>query len=398
MKKILTISFSILTLVTFAQVPQGLSYQAVVRDTSSGLPKKNTTVTVKFTILQGSDNGTPVYSETHATQTNEFGLFTLIIGQGITTDTFSNIDWATDLKFLKIEIDNQLAGTPQLWSVPYALFAGNGSQWKSNSNGIYYDAGNVGIGFPANSITNGKFAVNGNITSSSDVGGAAGFVVNGLQSDASYLLLRGHQGSLSHITSSWSIHRAGFDKNKLIFRYGETQFNPVYLAIDTTGKVGIGTANPVSKLDVNGTTRTRVLEILGNDRAELCLTVSDQKLPHGSVVVFDELLTGKIRLSNQPYDKKRAGVITESSGKYRTGILHAQEEMQGGQAVALDGTVEVLAIGPIAVGDDLTSSAIPGYAMLAKKRRKSMGVIIGKAIQPLAKGVRGMVAMKVEMR
>lgn len=87
---------------------------------------------------------------------------------------------------------------------------------------------------------------------------------------------------------------------------------------------------------------------------------------------------------------------TSRAAKHRTGLIHAQENTANGSPVAIDGTVEVLAVGPIAVGDFLTTSNVPGHAMKAKNRRKGYGAILGKAMTPLAKGEQGVVEMWVE--
>lgn len=123
MKKLLTlIVVAIYAQLSFAQAPQGFSYQAIARD-NAGNPKANTGVAVKFSILNGSAQGTAIYAETHQTQTNNFGLFNLTIGKGSAiTGTFASIDWAGP-KFLKVEIDGLLSNTTQLMSVPYALYA-----------------------------------------------------------------------------------------------------------------------------------------------------------------------------------------------------------------------------------------------------------------------------------
>jgi hypothetical protein len=114
-----------------AQVPQGISYQAIAFN-AGGAPVVNGNVGVKISILDNSISGTVVYSETHNKPTNAQGLFNLNIGQGSpTTGTFSTINWATNTKFLKVEIDpnggtNYVnVGTNQLMSVPYALYSEN---------------------------------------------------------------------------------------------------------------------------------------------------------------------------------------------------------------------------------------------------------------------------------
>jgi hypothetical protein len=134
MKQILLL-LVLVTCVTrlFAQIPQGFSYQAVARD-NSGNPKPNTTLNVQFSILQGTPDGTVLYSESHVPRSNAFGLFNLTIGKGQTTlGAFTKIDWS-DQKYIKVEIDGQLASTSLLLSVPYALYADKTS--LKNGNGI----------------------------------------------------------------------------------------------------------------------------------------------------------------------------------------------------------------------------------------------------------------------
>lgn len=144
MKKIL---FSLCVLISthfaMAQAPQGFSYQAVARD-NTGNPKANTSLVVKFSILNGTPQGSVLYAETHQAQSNAYGLFTLTIGQGQATSGtfFSAIDWSGQ-KYLKVEIDGQLSSTTPLLSVPYALYAD-----KTNLK-----AG-AGIGVNGNEISN----------------------------------------------------------------------------------------------------------------------------------------------------------------------------------------------------------------------------------------------------
>lgn len=138
MKKITLIvllfcSFTIL----FAQAPQKMSYQSVIRKTDGTLVV-NTLVGIKISILQGSANGTASYVETQTTTTNANGLATLAIGGGTpVTGTFTGINWASGTYFIKTETDPvggtnyTISGTSQLLSVPYALYAGS-SQGKTS--------------------------------------------------------------------------------------------------------------------------------------------------------------------------------------------------------------------------------------------------------------------------
>ncbi len=113
----------------FSQVPEKMSYQAVVRNANDELVKSNS-VGLQISILQDSISGTPVYVETHSTLTNENGLLTVEIGAGTPeTGTFAEINWSTGVYFIKTETDPSggtnytITGTSQLLSVPYALFA-----------------------------------------------------------------------------------------------------------------------------------------------------------------------------------------------------------------------------------------------------------------------------------
>jgi hypothetical protein len=130
MKKIITLLALISTLFTFAQVPQGISYQAIALN-GSGNPVVSSNIGVRISVLDNTATGTVLYTETHTPTTNAQGLYNLVIGQGTpTTGTFSTINWGTNSKFLKVEMDvvggtnYVLVGTTQLLSVPYALYAG----------------------------------------------------------------------------------------------------------------------------------------------------------------------------------------------------------------------------------------------------------------------------------
>jgi hypothetical protein len=137
MKKILTLSLLLVSILTFAQVPQGISYQAIALN-NSGNPVVSSNVGIRLSILDNSASGTVLYTETHTKTTNAQGLFNLVIGQGTpTVGLFTDVKWETNSKFLKEEIDVTggtnyvLIGTTQLLSVPFAMYAG-----KVNSEDI----------------------------------------------------------------------------------------------------------------------------------------------------------------------------------------------------------------------------------------------------------------------
>jgi uncharacterized protein (TIGR02145 family) len=130
MRKIYTIFITLLlATTTWAQSPQKMSYQAVIRNSSDQLVT-NHAVGMRISILQGSATGTSVYVETQTPTTNASGLATIEIGGGtFVTGSFSSIDWATGPYFIKTETDPTggtsytITGTSQLLSVPYAFYA-----------------------------------------------------------------------------------------------------------------------------------------------------------------------------------------------------------------------------------------------------------------------------------
>lgn len=133
MKYIFTFIVSFCLLInTNAQAPQGINYQGVARNVQ-GVELTNQLIGIELSVLNGSANGTVVYTEQHSVTTDAGGLFTLTIGLGTPTiGTFTAINWAVGGgKWLKVSMDAnggtnfQLLGTSQLLSVPFALYAGN---------------------------------------------------------------------------------------------------------------------------------------------------------------------------------------------------------------------------------------------------------------------------------
>jgi len=129
---------------TWAQAPQTMSYQAVIRNASNSLVISSS-IGMKISILQGSSTGTPVYVETQTSTTNANGLVSLEIGNGtVVSGTFSSINWASGPYFLETETDPSggtnytVTGTSQLNSVPYALYAStsgaSGTDWNLKGN------------------------------------------------------------------------------------------------------------------------------------------------------------------------------------------------------------------------------------------------------------------------
>jgi hypothetical protein len=145
MKKIITVcAVLLMTASVFAQAPEKMSYQAVVRDGSNALVS-STAVGMQISILQGSASGTAVYVETQTPTSNANGLVSLEIGAGtVVSGTFNTIDWANGPYFIKTETDPTggtsytITSTSQLLSVPYALHAKTAESVTGGSSNDFY--------------------------------------------------------------------------------------------------------------------------------------------------------------------------------------------------------------------------------------------------------------------
>ena len=123
-KLVLTLTLAIAALLSFAQIPQTFSYQGVVRDAESKIVAEKP-ITVSVQILQGTDEGTEVYAETHEVTTNANGLMTFELGSKNAED-FAKIDWSNAPYFVKTIATfdgKQISGVTPLLAVPYALYA-----------------------------------------------------------------------------------------------------------------------------------------------------------------------------------------------------------------------------------------------------------------------------------
>lgn len=136
-----------------AQVPSGMSYQAVIRGSDNKL-LINEIVSLRMSIIKGSAEGVPVYIESHRQSTNINGLVSIIIGEGEPlSGIFSSIDWAHGPYYLKTETDPNggddfsIMGTSQLLSVPYALYSaksGTPGPKGLSAHDIWIELGNEG--------------------------------------------------------------------------------------------------------------------------------------------------------------------------------------------------------------------------------------------------------------
>ncbi|PLX21717.1 MAG: hypothetical protein C0597_03035 [Marinilabiliales bacterium] len=141
MKKIITfISLCIVVTISFAQVPNYLNYQAVIRDNAGDI-LSNEAIDIRISIIDNSTGGLDLYVETHDETTNNYGIVNLQVGNGTAeSGSFSDINWSANKKYLKVEVNtgsgfNEL-GIVQLVSVPFSFYS-NVSDSSGVSNMAY---------------------------------------------------------------------------------------------------------------------------------------------------------------------------------------------------------------------------------------------------------------------
>jgi hypothetical protein len=108
------------------------------------------------------------------------------------------------------------------------------------------------------------------------------------------------------------------------------------------------------------------------------------KVNPGDVVTLVQRRGYAVARATRPYDTLVAGIIS-TQPRVRFGITG-----RGPTApVALTGIVRANATainGAIRFGDLLTTSSVPGHLMRCSAPVKCIGAIVGKALQPLARG------------
>jgi hypothetical protein len=317
MKRIFTILAAVLlTGSVFAQSPQKMSYQAVIRN-SSNLLVVNHSVGMKISILQGTATGTAVYFETQTPTTNANGLISIEIGGG---NGFDTIHWANNYYFIKTETDPTggtnytITGTSQLLSVPYALHSKTA---ESISGGIPETdpvfVSSAANGISSTNITNwnsafgwGNHGTAGYLTSftetdphwsaSPSFGITGTYITNwntaygwGNHASAGYLTSFTESDPIfaasiaSKITTTDTMHwNHKFDlpllsTGSVLFSNGTTLVADNKLFWDNTNKyLGVGTNTPNAYLDVksqNPSLSSSILRILNNNNDSV-LTVS----------------------------------------------------------------------------------------------------------------------------
>jgi hypothetical protein len=358
---------------------ESISFQGALKGTN-GQPLIGGEYSLTFNFYDAATNGV-------AFATSTVSNVTILNGVASTPVPVDSVWFSGQTCYVSVAVNGGEDLVPRLLitSVPYAINA------ESLGPSIYTDsAGNLGIGtrHPQRNV----------------------HVVRSTSSAS--LALDGHDddSDSSRNVAGLMFYRDGIERGGVFWNNDDTlrlfaqpgnRFD--CLLIDAAGEVGIGGIAHGSKLNVEGTTRTHILQITGGaDLAEhLHVTPHVQfRVSPGMVVSIDPTANRKFKLSDEPYDRKRVGVISGGNGVNPGLILTDESNSQvgGDHPIALVGQVWCYAdadFGSIIPGDLLTTSSTPGHAMKATEIERSHFAILGQALTGLRAG-RGFVQMLVQ--
>jgi hypothetical protein len=134
----------------------------------------------------------------------------------------------------------------------------------------------------------------------------------------------------------------------------------------------------------------------GADVAEQFQLQEPNDIEAGCVVVIADEHT--VALTDRPYDRRVAGVVS-GAGNYRPGIVLDRQEGANRSPLALSGKVWCKVDAdqsPIEVGQMLTTSLRPGFAMGVTDPAQAFGAVIGKALARMGSG-RGLIPILVTL-
>ncbi|KAA3613513.1 MAG: hypothetical protein DWQ01_03035 [Planctomycetota bacterium] len=212
---------------------------------------------------------------------------------------------------------------------------------------------------------------------------------DGIKSNASggYVTINEYSGG-SVPSAEFKSHQAD---NSWVIHPGSASNSTLYLVARNLpdgerGLVSIaGNQNDLADLFVDGDISCRYFTVRGADLVEGFEVMESDILP-GSVVCIDPQNPGRLKMSDEAFDTKVAGVIS-GAGNVAPGVKMGEgSEIDGPQKVALVGRVYVrcnVEGGPIRPGDRLVTSSVPGEARRVAPGRSADGAVLGKAMTGL---------------
>jgi hypothetical protein len=236
--------------------PEGISYQAIVRD-PSGNEIVNESVSIEFAVRSVSPDGPIAYEEFHAmVSTNQYGLFHVSVGSGVNTgnglyNELSALPWGSADYFLEVRATipgqgaSEIIGVTQLLTVPYAFYANRAETVAIESDG---DTQNELID---------DFSLNGAVLTITENNADYSIDLSGLlagggdnDNDPQNELIESAQLSNNNVLT---ITEAGVNTSVDLDQVAHSTWSQSQDAVfQDQLQVGIGTAEPQSRLHVNG--------------------------------------------------------------------------------------------------------------------------------------------------
>jgi hypothetical protein len=295
---------------TGSVVPRLIAFSGIIKDAAARVPAGNITLT--FSLYEGQDGGSPLWSETQQVQPDAQGHYTVMLGAtqpaGLPIDLFTS----GQARWLGV-----LAGLPGVGELPRVLLVGVPYALKAA------DAETLG-GRPASAYVTTESGQPSGVSSLSQAANSAS------AAGSSKSVADSAKGSASSDASTASITGSGTTNFVPLWTSSTSLGNSVLF--QKGGEVGVGTQSPGALLDVEGTSNSSILNLKqsGNGQA---LTVTSTTSGNTAATFTSPSAGAVVQVNNtNTFDE---GFAASFSAKGDTAVVQVT---QSGNGVGLQGT------------------------------------------------------------
>jgi hypothetical protein len=270
--------------------------------------------------------------------------------------------------------------------------------------------GNTAIGFEAgignvSGSSNTFVGFNAdNVEGTSDLSNATAIGANSVVSESNALILGGT--GTSAVSVGIGTASPYYDYGLTVTTGGQNgNINGGVVVNASGGNLYVGMTNGTHKfrVDTNGVAYADGgFYSSGADFAEsVAVRGKPSQYEPGDVLEIDQKAKRHLTLANHPYATLVAGIYSTKPGLLASPHHIDDESFQSGEVpLAVVGIVPCKVTaenGPIAAGDLLVTSSHAGYAMKGTDRRRLVGAVVGKALEPLPAG-KGVIEVLVTLQ